>query len=636
MCGIFGVCSWIDQELDSAAVIRARDKLLHRGPDDAGIYQRGNVALAHRRLSIIDLSPQGRQPMANEDGTIWTTFNGEIYNFRELRETLQERGHQFASQTDTEVIVHAYEEWGTDCFQKFDGMFALGIWDETRRELVLARGCHGKKPLFYYHDPGKQVVFASTLSPLLDWPTVPRTLNVPGVYDYIRRGYFHAPESILQDVRKVMPGCFVVFREDRPEEIHRHWDILEIAKKPRLQFANEREYLKELSRIIRQAIKKRLISDVPVGLLLSGGVDSSLVAALMAEVSSQTLQTFSLGFTNEKFDESSYGEQVARQLGLSNVVFRMSGKSMLDLVPDITRLYDEPNVDFSLFPTMALARLARSEVTVALSGDGGDELFGGYDRYLAMSYYQRYFSRIPQRLRDLISGISGYLPTQRGRRFAKLLSAPDAATFVGSYYNVLRYIDLASIIPDEVAAEWETDAVTKFIRQHGTESPIEAAMLYDTTHGMIDGILVKVDRATMAYGVEARNPLLDKAVTEFAVRSPLNMKIRGGEMKYALRQLLLNYLPPKLVYRRKMGLSPPLGEWFRNELRDLLLDTLSEDSVRRRGLFKPAGVTKLVQQHLRQEVNHEYILWSLMLLEMWMREYLDRQPLPLDSAYALN
>ncbi len=262
MCGIFGVCHWSDEDIDMSAVIRARDKLLHRGPDDAGIYQRGGVALAHRRLSIIDLSPQGRQPMANEDGTIWTVFNGEIYNFRDLREELLSRGHCFASQTDTEVIVHAYEEWGTDCFVKFDGMFALSIWDETRRELVLARGCHGKKPLFYYHEPGKQIVFASTLSPLLDWPTVPRELNVPGIYDYIRRGFFHAPESILQSVRKVPPGSYVVFREDQPEQMHRHWDILEIAKRPRLQFANEREYLKELSRLIRLAIKKRLVADV--------------------------------------------------------------------------------------------------------------------------------------------------------------------------------------------------------------------------------------------------------------------------------------------------------------------------------------------------------------------------------------
>lgn len=635
MCGIFGVVSWVDQEIDSAAVIHARDKLRHRGPDDAGIYQRGGVALAHRRLSIIDLSPQGRQPMANEDGTIWTVFNGEIYNFQDLREDLQARGHQFASRTDTEVIVHAYEEWGTGCFAKFDGMFALGIWDETRRELVLARGCHGKKPLFYYHAPGKEVVFASTLSPLLDWPSVPHTLNVPGIYDYIRRGFFHAPESIMQDVRKVLPGSYVVFRENQPEEFQRHWDILEIVKKPRLQFANEREYLKELSRMIRLAIKKRLVSDVPLGLLLSGGVDSSLVAALMAEVSSQPLQTFSLGFTNEKFDESSYGEQVARHLGLSNVVFRMSGKSMLDLVPDITRLYDEPNVDFSLFPTMALARLARSEVTVALSGDGGDELFGGYDRYLAMSYYQRYFSQIPQGMRNFISRTSRFLP-QRAGRFAKLLDAPDVASFGGSYYNVLRYIDFSTLIPDDIAGGWDADAVTKFIRQHQTESPIEAAMLYDMTHGMIDGILVKVDRATMAYGVEARNPLLDKALTEFALRSPLNMKIRGGEMKYALRQLLLKYLPAKHVYRRKMGLSPPLGDWFRNELREMLLDTLSAETVRRRGLFKPAGVANLVQQHLNKEVNHEYVLWSLMLLEMWMREYLDKQPLHFGSTFAMN
>ncbi len=410
-------------------------------------------------------------------------FNGEIYNFRDLREELLSRGHCFASQTDTEVIVHAYEEWGTDCFVKFDGMFALSIWDETRRELVLARGCHGKKPLFYYHEPGKQIVFASTLSPLLDWPTVPRELNVPGIYDYIRRGFFHAPESILQSVRKVPPGSYVVFREDQPEQMHRHWDILEIAKRPRLQFANEREYLKELSRLIRLAIKKRLVADVPVGLLMSGGVDSSLVAALLGEVTSQAIQTFSLGFTNEKFDESSYGEQVARELGLSNVVFRMSGKSMLDLVPDITACTTN---------RMSIFRCSDDGFSTAGThrGDSGTirrwrrRIIWGIRSLSGMDYYQRYFSRLPQKLRSLISRASNFIPAQRARRFAKLLNAPDAASFVGSYYNVLRYIDLETIIPDEVSADWNIDPVTKFIRQHGQESPIEAAMLYDATHGM--------------------------------------------------------------------------------------------------------------------------------------------------------
>lgn len=625
MCGIFGVWNLDGAPLDHQRVIVARDKLSRRGPDDAGVMISGGVALGHRRLSIIDLSPQGRQPMANETGTIWITFNGEIYNFAELRRELLDRGHVFASQTDTEAILHGYEEWGTDCFAKLDGMFAFALWDAPRERLILVRGPHGKKPLYYHYAADRRVVFASTLNALLSWPEIPRELDVPAIYEYIKCGYFHAPHCIVQAVQKVRPGHFLIFEREQPLREVNYWNLLEVAARPKLRFSSDQECLEQLEPLLKAAVKKRLVADVPIGAFLSGGVDSSLIVALIREVSSQPIKTFSIGFSNSEFDESAYGESVANHLDVPNIVFRMSGKSLLDFIPDITQVYDEPNLDFSILPTLALARLARSEVTVALSGDGGDEFFGGYDRYQAMIYFERYFARLPLSLRKIVARrIAPWLPMQRLRRLLQLLDAPDTAAFCSSYSNVLRYFDLRDLLPPEAWERHRADPVAEYIRALPGTSPIEAAMFYDATHPMIDGILVKVDRATMHYGVEARNPLLDKAVVEFALRLPLEYKMRDGDMKFLLKKLLCRYLPKAMVYRPKMGFAPPLGAWFRNELRELLLDNLSEDSVRRRGLFQPAGVQKLLQEHLSGAMDHAYLLWELLLLELWLRDYWDR------------
>ncbi len=623
MCGIFGLCYWDRTPVSRDHVIRARDKLIHRGPDDAGIYISPNAALAHRRLSIIDLSPLGRQPMCNEDETVWITFNGEIYNYLDLREQLLASGHQFRSHTDSEVILHAYEEWGTGCFEKLDGMFALGIWDSRRERMILARDRRGKKPLFYHHAAGRRLVFASTLAPLLDWHDVPRELNRAGIYDFAKFGHFPGSSSILSSVLKLPQGHFAVFDRDG-HEVRPYWDLVEVASRPRLTFESEEECLDRLDAVLRSAVKKRLMSDVPIGAFLSGGVDSSLVVALIREVSGQPIKTFTIGFNNNELDESEYASRVARHLGVPNRTVRMSGREMLKYLPEVTKVYDEPVVDFSLFPTMAVSELARSEVTVVLTGDGGDELFVGYDRYQAMAHFQTLAARLPLPLRRLLSSrVAAAVPNERLRRFLQLAGARDAAAFCGSYSNVLRYYDVDRLLPQDAVIQLAQDTAGAFIRGLDGFSPTEAALLYDLTHGMVDAILVKVDRASMAFGVEARSPLIDTAVTEFALQIPWETKSRGSQLKPLLKKLLCRYLPRELVYRKKMGFTPPMADWLRTDLRELLTDSLSEDTLRRRGFFEPREVQRILRQHLDREFDHSYLLWELLMLEMWMKQYID-------------
>ena len=623
MCGIFGVWRPDGQPVDEATVNRSRDSMKLRGPDDAGTWIGGNVALAHRRLSIIDLSPAGRMPMTDEAGQIWATFNGEIYNFQELRQELLSKGHKFKSNTDSEVVVHAYEEWQEACFARFDGMFAIAIWDPHRQQMVLARDPHGKKPLFYYHQPGQLVVLASTLRAIAQWPDVPRIVDEDAIYTYISYGYLHAPRSLLADTYKVTPGHYVVIGPEGLKQDKAYWDLAQIACAPSPLARNEAELLDQLDDLMRKAVRKRLVSDVPLGAFLSGGMDSSLVVALMREVASDRVRTFTIGFTAREFDESHYAERVAKHLGVENTVQRMNANDLLRYVPDVVKYYDEPIVDFSLFPTMAISEMARRDVTVVLTGDGGDELFGGYERYLATYFFEHYARLAGHRFRGAVAGLQRWLPKERLRRFARLSAARDPATFFGMFANLGRYAGLSSYVPEEKLVEPPEQVVARYIRGLNGLSATAGAMVYDATHPMIDGILVKVDRATMGFSLEARAPLLDKGLWEAAVGLPVGMKIRRGQKKYLLRKLLYRYLPRDLVDRPKMGFTPPLRDWFRNELREPLCDALSEETIRRRGYFKPEGVQRMLREHISGQQDHVAPLWGLYMLEMWLRDFID-------------
>ena len=623
LCGIFGVWCPDGRPVDGTAVQRSRDTLTNRGPDDFGTWIKDNVALAHRRLSIIDLSPHGRMPMTGEAGDVWVTFNGEIYNFRELRATLISLGHRFRSETDSEVIVHAYEQWQEACFARLDGMFAIGIWDERRQRMVLARDPHGKKPLFYYHRPGKLLAFGSTLRPIALWPDVPRDIDESSIYAYIKTGYLHAPRSLLAKTYKVLPGHYLVVGREGIEQDVAYWSLAEIAGRAPLRFRDGHDLLDQIDDAIRSAVRKRLVADVPLGAFLSGGTDSSLIVAMMREVSSAPVRTFTIGFSSSEFDESRFAQRVAQHLGVENSIERMAATDLLDYIPNVVQYYDEPIADFSLLPTMAISQMARRDVTVVLSGDGGDELFGGYERYLATHYFDQYARFAGHGIRRAISSMYRWLPRERMRRFARLSAASDTATFFGAFANLGRYAGLDTLIPADKLGEAPEVAVARFIRSLQGVPAAAGAMVYDATHPMIDGILAKVDRATMGCALEARAPLLDKHLWEVAVGLPLAMKVRGGEKKYLLRRLLYRYLPRDLVDRPKMGFTPPLRDWFRKELREPLCDALCEDTVRRRGYFKPAGVQRLINEHLSGQADHVYMLWALFMLELWMREFSD-------------
>jgi len=623
LCGIFGVWRPDGGPVDEATVNRCRDTLKLRGPDDAGTWVHDNVGLAHRRLSIIDLSPAGRMPMTDEAGRIWAVFNGEIYNFQELRKELLAKGHIFKSNTDSEVVVHAYEQWQEACFARFDGMFAIAIWDDRRKQMVLARDPHGKKPLFYYHKPGRLLVLGSTLRSVAMWPDVPRQVDEDSIYTYIKYGYLHAPRSLLADTYKVHPGHYLVIGPEGIKQDVAYWDLARIACEPSPGRRSEAELLDQLDDCMRSAVRKRLVSDVPLGAFLSGGMDSSLVVALMREVASDRVRTFTIGFTTAEFDESRYAARVAQHLGVENTVHRMSANDLLSYVPDVMKYYDEPIVDFSLFPTLAISELARRDVTVVLTGDGGDELFGGYERYLATYFFEHYARLAGHKVRGAVAGLHRWLPKERMRRFAKLSAARDPATFFGLFANLGRYAGLSSYVPEEKLGEAPEQAVARYIRGLNGLSATAGAMVYDATHAMIDGILVKVDRATMGFSLEARAPLLDKHLWETAIGLPVGLKVRRGQKKYLLRKLLYRYLPKELVDRPKMGFTPPLRDWFRNELKESLCDALSEETIRRRGYFKPEGVQRMLREHTSGQADHVAPLWSLFMLEMWMKDFID-------------
>ena len=542
---------------------------------------------------------------------------------RDLRDRLIARGHQFRTQTDSETIIHAYEEWGTDSFNMLSGMFAIGIWDAPKRRMVLARDPHGKKPLYYFVRPGCGLLFGSTLQPLMAWPSFPRAVDDRSVYRYLTHGFVPSPDSIFRDTKKLPPGSLAIFDENGTGQVAQYWSLLESANHEPISGKTEEEILAELKSLLSEAVRRRLMGDVPLGAFLSGGIDSSLVVALMKETSTASVRTFTIGFRSAQFDESKYAVQVAQHLGVENTLFMMDGHELLDLLPDLVHYYDEPMADYSSLCTLAVSRLARQHVTVVLTGDGGDEFFGGYDGYLATKLFGYYAAAVPRSLRRGIARLAPWVPHRRIRDFVGRTRLDDQAQFFALYSNVGRHIDLSTIVPHEWLRELPEEETTQFIRSRPQRNAVESAMLYSATHNMIDAILHKADRATMAFALEARCPLLDKDFTEYAVRLPISLRVHGWQKKYALRKLLAKYLPWNLIARPKTGFTPPLRDWFRTELREMLGDMLSPETIRARGYFQPAGVTRLVDQHLNECADHTYLLWSLMMLEMWFRSYVD-------------
>jgi asparagine synthase (glutamine-hydrolysing) len=621
MCGIAGHVA--AGAPDAGLVHRMCDALVHRGPDGAGFHADDHAALGMRRLAIIDVAG-GDQPIYNEDGTVAAILNGELYNFRELRESLLHRGHRFTSESDTECLVHLYEEYGDDLVDRLRGMFAFAIWDARRRRLLLARDRVGKKPLYYRAD-GASLVFGSELKSLMQDPSMPREVDPVALHHYLTYQYVPAPWSILQGVRKLPPGHVLAWHDGRAE-VRRYWRL---DSTPR-QVTDEREAAEELRVKLLDATRVRMVSERPLGAFLSGGLDSSAVVAAMARQTGGRVKTFSIGFDEQEFDERRYARRLAEWYGTDHheLVVRPSA---IDVLPTLAWHFDEPFADSSAIPSFYVAKMSRERVTVVLNGDGGDEIFGGYRRYVAMNRTRRI--SLPAALRPRLERL-GSLLTSRGApqsppwkagRVLELLSHPLPGRYARmmSYFGPEQKLAIYSdALRERLAGVDSYEIMDAAFAASRAGSEIGAIMDVDVNTYLPGDLLVKTDITTMANSIEARSPFLDHHLMEWAAGLPADLKIRSGTTKYLLKKAVAEWLPPELISRPKMGFGVPLAAWLRTELRDLSWDLLTDHTARSRGLFRPDAVTRLLRRH-EAGTDHSTRIWALIQFELWHRIFVD-------------
>jgi asparagine synthase (glutamine-hydrolysing) len=603
------------------------DTLRHRGPDSEGFYIDPFFALAVRRLSVIDLET-GDQPISNETGTVWGALNGEIYNFQALRAHLQRLGHHFRTRSDTEVIVHAYEEWGEDCVHHLDGMFALAIWDVEQRTLLLARDRMGEKPLHYYAGPDA-FVFGSELRALLEHPAVPRELSLESLSRYLSFEYVPAPHSILAGIEKLPPGHLLTVSPGSKPRVVPYWD---------LSFAPDdsmdaREWAEALRQQLERSVRQQLVSDVPLGLFLSGGIDSSAITALATQVcGGRSIKTFSLGFAEASYDERPFARTVARHCGTDHTEVEFSPADAARLLERVGDLFDEPLVDGSFLPLYRLSEAARQTVTVVLSGDGGDELFCGYPTFLA-DHGARWVQRLPRWVQnEAARAVSRLAPSPRYGSVEFLLKQ----FFRGLPFSpeVRTQLLLGGLAPSErstlfsrglraACGEFEPyEELATAVGQAPTLAPLDRLIYQHCKFYLAGQNLVAVDRASMACGLEVRAPFLDRALVELAGRIPSRLKLAGWQTKYVLKRALRDLLPRAILARRKQGFGVPIGLWLRGPLRRTLEERLAPERVARLGLFNPEATARLIAEHVRGQRDHRKILWALLMFDTWRERYL--------------
>ncbi len=635
MCGITGAI-WTAPQLaiDRPLLRRMADVLRHRGPDDDGYYASDcrldppygdvpGVALGFRRLSIIDVAG-GHQPMANEDQTVWIVFNGEVYNFPELRHRLEGAGHTFATRSDTETIVHLYEDEGPDCFRHLNGMFAVAIWDARRRQLVLGRDRLGKKPLVYRHEPGR-LAFASELKSLLEIPGTPRDIDPTALDEYLTYQYVPHPRTIFRSIRKLPPGHFAVYREDGLQ-VRPYWQP-DFNVELRL---SEAEAIERLRETLESSVAMRLQSEVPLGAFLSGGVDSSLIVAIAQRKSNRPLKTFSIGFPIREYDETGYARRVAEHLGTEHHEFQVTPDGV-GVLPQLIWHYDEPFADSSAIPTWYVSQLTRQHVTVALSGDGGDELFAGYPRYKAVAmaaaldrcwplrrvFGAEMWQRLPSSARQKST-------VRRFKRFCEVLRTPPHRRYL-DWVGIFNEANRAALYRDDFLAALPDSDPAGFLQaalvRSSARDPVTAFSLADLVTYLPCDLMTKVDIASMAHSLECRQPFLDVRVVELAASFPVAWKYRRGQGKRILRRAFGELLPTEIWTRRKMGFGVPLDHWFRDELRPLTHDVLLSASARSGEYFQPAVVRRMVEDHEQGRSNHCYRLWTLLVLELWLQRW---------------
>jgi asparagine synthase (glutamine-hydrolysing) len=627
MCGIAG---FIEKRAGGAGgasdertalLDRMCRRIAHRGPDDQGMFVRAGVALGMRRLSIIDLAG-GHQPLSGCDAAVTVVFNGEVYNYRELQRELEARGHRFQTHSDTEAIVHAYEEFGEKCVEHLRGMFAFALWDERARQLFIARDRVGKKPLYYTLTPDGTLVFGSELKSLLEHPEVARETNADALDAYLSFGYVPDPLCIFRGIHKLPPGHHLRFADGRVT-VEQYWDF---SYEP-VEIKREEEYLEELSALLDEAVRLRLVSDVPLGAFLSGGVDSSAVVGLMSRAMSQPVKTFSIGFNEDTYDELKYARVAAKHFGTEHHEFIVT-PDICEIVDELVWHFDEPFADSSAIPTYMVSKLAREYVTVVLSGDGGDELFAGYTRYV-VDRKRSGLARLPRVVREgVMQPLSASLPHGAwGRNYLRNVSLAP----------VDRYLDSISIFTDLNKQSLYTTGFKQQLNERragvemfrslaasvNTGDGVDPLLYLDSKTYLPGDILTKVDRMSMAVSLEARVPLLDHKLIEFVTRIPASLKLKGLETKYIFKQAVRGLVPDEILNRPKQGFGVPIAEWINLQLRGRIHETLTERRTRERGLFDSRYVSLLLEEHERGRRDHASALWALLMLELWHRSFVD-------------
>ncbi len=623
MCGIVGILNCHDSQQVSGDVIHNMcEAIVHRGPDDEGVYISGRVGLGMRRLSIIDLTT-GHQPIHNEDETIWVVFNGEIYNFPELREALINKGHTFYTHSDTEVIVHLYEDYGTNCFRYLNGMFGIAIWDVNKEQLVLGRDRVGKKPLYYAFD-GKRLIFVSELKSMLFVTDFQRKVNMQAMDYYLSFGCVPGEMSIFEGVKKLLPGHLLVYK-NRKIDVSSYWH-LDFGNS--IEDKGEEFYVETLRELFLDSVKKRLISDVPLGAFLSGGVDSSAVVAAMVQLGVKDIKTFTIGFEEENYSELPYAREVSDCLGTNHFELVVHPE-MTKLLPELVWFFDEPFADSSAIPTYYVSKLARSEVKVVLSGDGGDELFAGYTRYID-PHLAKAIQSIPEVIRlNLINKFAAYLPSSL--KGAKLLKSATGNAF-DYYASKITYFNSEN--KDLLYSNEFNNMVNgymnplhwlgEYFNEFDMVSDTSRRQYTDIKMYLPDTILTKVDRASMAVSLEARTPILDHRIVEFAGTIPDRYKMPNGRTKHILKEMVKGVLPKKIIERKKKGFAIPTDIWFRGKLRDFAADILLSSKAKERGYFDMCYIERLLKQHWSGRYDFSDQIWALVCLELWHLKFMGR------------
>ena len=642
MCRITGFWDFSyhnNYDMDSV-LIKMRDSMIHGGPDDAGIYVEKTkaIGLAHRRLSIIDLSLTGQQPMCSEDGSLVITYNGEVYNFKEIRDELSAKGYIFKSTSDTEVVLKSYQEWGLEAVNRFRGMFAFALWDRKKEELVLLRDRVGIKPLYWYYNNGL-FLFGSELKSFHHHPGFERNIDKKALATYLSFGYIPAPNSIFTDTFKLKPGSILTINRAGNIKIEEYWNVdeyylegTESGEAKYLNSSSEEEAIEELEEILKESFKYRMVADVPVGVFLSGGIDSSLVAAILAK-EGYNLKTFTIGFKEKEYNEAGYAKEIAQYLGTEHTELYCTAEEAFKVIARLPQLYDEPFGDSSAIPTHLVSMLAKEKVKVSLSADGGDELFCGYNSYELVGERIQKLKRTVGvgLLRKLMNTVSAETANNIYNRFQPIL--PDYENFADKYSKIKSILKAKTVLEEFITASkyflpenlsaLGLPEIYYQNNQQNTLNQFHQMMLFDFHNYLTEDILTKVDRASMGVALESREPLLDHKIVEFAAKLPISYKYRNKTRKWIIKKILNKYIPESMLDRPKKGFSVPIHNWFKDDLKGLMIDYLSPERIIREGILNSEAVTELKNSYFNNNGVSIRKLWFLLMFEMWHENWMN-------------